>query len=253
MPKSMPIGKLIDNMIALGIIKNRRAFYRQFISYDFPHPEDTFEFISKILKRAIEKGIHRDRIKASPLYGFLRDARSLIDAKLIDEWNVLAHNNTFTKDCLTRIAAYSERIQRKVFNENHKTNDKLEDVVTWSDYKNEFLSCLMDLGETPFDTTPCKTCHNNTACSQNRFPDLKDGDARCQDAVCFKQKWNEAVDALLMKYRKAGLEVIQVPAKYKIPEHEKTASVQSESHPQPYLYEEEGLRHIVFGKRQRHK
>ena len=75
---------------------------------------------------------------------------------------------------------------------------------------------------------------------------MQDGDAVCQDAACYARKQNAEVDALLERLRRKGTPAVEVASKWNVPEHWNASERQSKKHQQAYVWEDAGMRHVLW-------
>ncbi len=101
----------------------------------------------------------------------------------------------------------------------------------------------------PFDRTQCAKCPCNTANHGLLFPAEEDEEVegRCQNAECYKRRWNEAVDEKVKALREKGFKPLEARDRYSIPNCHNVAETHDASHPQPWVYADyEGLKRIVW-------
>ena len=117
-----------------------------------------------------------------------------------------------TTDCMEHIAAFPEELQEKMKKEwtHHST------ALRWCDLERCFDSESQNLSKAPFDTTPCKSCANNTGCS----PDLFEWEGKpatlgkCLCGKCYKKKCAAHVAAIVKQAENDGTLIIRKTPDY---------------------------------------
>lgn len=112
-----------------------------------------------------------------------------------------------TTDCLEHIAAFPAELQEKMKKEwtHHST------ALRWCDLERCFNNESQNLSKAPFDTTPCKSCANNTGCS----PDLFEWErkpatlGKCLCAKCYRKKCAAHVAAIVKQAENDGTLIIR--------------------------------------------
>ena len=112
-----------------------------------------------------------------------------------------------TTDCLEHIAAFPGELQEKMKKEctHHST------ALRWCDLERYFDRESQNLSKAPFDTTPCKSCANNTGCS----PDLFEWEGKpatlgkCLCEKCYKKKCAAHVAAIVKQAEDDGTLIIR--------------------------------------------
>lgn len=117
-----------------------------------------------------------------------------------------------TTDCLEHIAAYPADVQEKFKKEYLHHNSALR----WHDIDRFFNHESQNLCEAPFDTTPCKTCSNNTGCAPDLFDwagkPVKLGQCLCK--TCYKKKYAVHIDAIVKQAESDGALVLRQEPSY---------------------------------------
>lgn len=167
-------------------------------------------------------------------------------------WREFAKRIRCTTDMLEKIAAHELSLQERVA-ANAGLDEYEEDggeACGWEEFDDAFRSEIRRLDEAAFDTSVCEKCASNTACHRFLFDwmETEEGNApRCQDAACYAKMHNAAVDAELERLRVSGKPAKEVSSKWQVPEYWNAAEKKDRKHPQAYVYEADGLRHILWG------
>ncbi len=143
------------------------------------------------------------------------------------------------------VAAHEQAFQDAVFAEYDVSTDDdvgLCEVADW--FKNEMRK--LDPDECPFDVAGCASCECNTATHGLLFPEMEDKCGRCQDAECFKKRWNGAVDAEIERLRKNGVEVKAAKDKWSVPRYWEAKPRKGKKNTTPFVYDEGGLKMLVW-------
>lgn len=171
---------------------------------------------------------------------------------LAEPWREFAKRVRCTVAMLERVAAHETAVQERVA-ANAGLDEYEEDggdPCGWAEFESAFAAETRRLDEAKFDVAGCAKCPNNTACHAYLFDWMADeeGNApRCQDAVCYAKKSNDAVDAKVAELRRAGRPATEVDSKWSIPAYWDVAEERDRKHPQAYVYEQDGIRHLVWG------
>lgn len=137
-----------------------------------------------------------------------------------------------TTDCLEHIAAYPVEVQEKMKKEyTHHAS-----ALRWYDIERCFERESQNLSKAPFDTTPCKTCANNTGCS----PDLFDWEKRpstlgkCLCAKCYKKKCAAHFEAIVKQAESDGVLIVKREPSYDV----KTSPTRTKKCSALYIYKQ---------------
>ena len=173
-----------------------------------------------------------------------------IRAKLTDltpAWRTLATKCRCTTDLLLKVARHTQELQNEVADAAQIEDYEDEgDELSWDYFEHLFASRMLRIASARFDTTPCKTCQNNTGIQELLFVDETDGNARCECASCYIRKNNEAVDQLIDSLRNAGTPAIEVMSRYYIPNSWEAKNERDDNHPQAYVFKDGDLRCIAW-------
>lgn len=111
-----------------------------------------------------------------------------------------------TTDCLEHIAAFPKDVQERL----KKDGTYHHSALRWCDIERYFNSESKSLAGAPFDTTPCKSCANNTGCS----PDLFEWEGKpttlgkCLCEKCYKKKRAAHIDNTIRQAKSDGRQII---------------------------------------------
>lgn len=173
---------------------------------------------------------------------------------LADPWRKFAKRIRCTADMLEKVAAHERSLQERVA--ASAGLDEYEedggDPCGWGEFEDAFRAAMRRLDEAAFDAGVCARCPNNTASHAFLFDwmETEEGNApRCMDAACYARRHNAAVDAQVEALRRAGTPAKEVDSKWTIPNHWDVAESRDRKHPQAYVYENDGLRHVLWGIR----
>ena len=186
---------------------------------------------SNLVAELVADGMTADEIAAE----IGRDRKWVLRRKnlsnLSNSWRKrIEKGENITTDCLEHIAAYPEEIQEKMKKEYMHHSSALR----WYDISRYFERESQNLSKAPFDTTPCKTCSNNTGCS----PDLFDWEKRpsplgkCLCAKCYKKKYAAHFDAIVKQAKSDGVSVIEREPRYDV----KTSTTRTKKCSVLYIY-----------------
>lgn len=161
----------------------------------------------------------------------------------------------FLKECdvataadMEMVASYERKLQDEVYDENKLGEYGEDDEIYFEEIENDFERSLKTIGDdTPFDTADCMECTYNTACHKFLFAEM-DEKARCQDAACYTRKWSAAVDAVIEALRAKKVAVKEVAAKWNIPHYWDATPHKERKNTHPYVYEEDGLKHLFWAQ-----
>ena len=145
---------------------------------------------------------------------------------------------------MEHVAAHEQSFQDAVFAEYAGYNDDAGfcEVEGW--FEREMRT--LDPDECPFDVKGCASCECNTATHGLLFPEMEDKCGRCQDAECFKTRWNGAVDAEIERLRGKGVEVKAAKDKWSVPRYWSVTPHKERKNTTPFVYDEGGLKKLVW-------
>jgi len=143
------------------------------------------------------------------------------------------------------VAAHEQAFQDTVFAEYDVSPDDdvgFGEVEDW--FKREMRT--LDPDECPFDVKGCASCECNTATHGLLFPEMEDKLGRCQDAECFKKRWNGAVDAEIERLRGKGISVKAAKDRWSVPRYWSVTPHKERKNTTPFVYDEGGLKRLVW-------
>lgn len=200
---------------------------------------------AELIGGLVEGGMTLDAIaaKVGKDYGFV--ARRARLTSLTDKWSKAFKKHPLSVKTMEQIAAYEAELQDRIFDEEVGEGG-LDDIDDEFNILDAFDNALLELNEdVPFDTAPCKGCVNNTNSAAFLFPELSGECGHCQNAECFRNKWNSAVDAEIAKLRAKKIEIKEVAEKYRVPNYW-TATATKRKGANPYVYTDRGLKRIIW-------
>lgn len=206
---------------------------------------------AEAIGRMMRSGMTAAEVAARIGKGEAYVARRARLTSLAEPWREFAKRVRCTVGMLEKIAAHETAVQERVaatagLDEYEEDGG---DPCGWQEFESAFRAQVRRLDEAKFDTARCAKCPSNTACHAYLFDWMADeeGNApRCQDAVCYAKMSNEAVDALVAELRRAGHPAIEVDSKWSIPVYWDTSEERDRKHPQAYVYEQDGIRHVAW-------
>lgn len=205
------------------------------------------EAIVKLMREGRSMGEIAAKIGKSEGYVARRSRLST----LAEPWRDFARRIRCTVGMLEKVAAHETAVQERVA-ANAGLDEYEEDggdPCGWSEFESAFAAETRRLDEAGFDAAECAKCPNNTAFHTYLFDWMatEEGVApRCQDAACYARKWNEATDAEIKRLKREGTPAVEVASKWNVPEYWDAAKTRDRKHPQAYVYEQDGIRRIVW-------
>lgn len=144
------------------------------------------------------------------------------------------------------VARYDATLQDHVFETRDVEERELDDLATSRGLVESWLSeaCMELDDDVPFDVMECGCCPCNTANEEMLFPELVDECGRCQDRECFVERWNAAVDSEIERLRSEGVEPREARNRWDVPRYWESTRQREPGRDIPYVYEDEGLRHV---------
>ena len=210
------------------------------------------EAIAKLMREGRSMGEIAAAIGKSEGYVARRSRLST----LAEPWREFARRIRCTVGMLEKIAAHETAVQERVA-ANAGLDEYEEDggdPCGWSEFENAFAAEVRRLDEAGFDTAECAMCPNSTACHAYLFDWMATEEGvspRCQDTACYARKWNEATDAEIKRLKREGKPAVGVSSRWNVPEYWDVAETRDRKHPQAYVYEQDGIRRIVWGAQKR--
>lgn len=170
---------------------------------------------SNLVAELVADGMTTDEIAAE----IGRDRKWVLRRKnlsnLSPSWRKrVAKGENITTDCLEHIAAYPVEIQEKM----KKVYTHHGSALRWYDIDRCFERESQNLSTAQFDTTPCKTCSNNTGCS----PDLFEWEEKpaalgeCLCTKCYKKKCAAHIEAIVEQAESDGVLIVRREPSYNV-------------------------------------
>lgn len=203
---------------------------------------------AEAIEKMFDKGMTRAEVAAAIGKSEAYVARRARITMLTDAWRDFAKRVPCTTDLLERVAAHEPELQNRIAADadigEYETDGE---PATWGEFSEMFRDARMLIAEAKFDTKECKTCQNNTACHQFLFSELQEDDkASCQNRVCFINKTNERIDAILAKLRKQGKPAKEVANKWAVPQYWEASEEPNIRHQQAYVWDDDGIKRILW-------
>lgn len=160
---------------------------------------------------------------------------------LTEKWRVAAKERKLGIAALEEVARHDPELQDKV----------LDSLCEWEEWTAQtilaaFKRKMRLLSGAPFSKDKCAKCPHNTATSQFLFPDMKGGDAMCENADCFVSSWNRCIDKEIESLRRKGIEVFEAKTRYDIPDWGCATERKSKTNTVPYVVKDGDLRRILW-------
>lgn len=171
---------------------------------------------SDLIAELIDGGMTQAEIAAEAGRGERWVARRRQLINLCESWRKRAADGKVSTDCLEHVAAYPVEVQ-VACKDFSIWRDKTPYGLRWEDVREAFGRQERDLKEAPFNTTPCRTCCNNTGVAPDLFDWAEDKPAalgKCLCAKCYAQKRSEGIAAAIEKAKEAGVAIVESRPNY---------------------------------------